>query len=241
MPHCSIIRSSLVLAALAALVPLLVACGRPAPKAAPAPIAKAASAPAAPASESSGVEGEIGGLNEEAVEGAFTSLGVPECLMQGSQRLREIGGSFKLKVRIDRKGAARWAYLSQSTLGDRETEKCVLERARAKAWPKPVGGEGIAEKAFEMDPRATPTPLGEKDLGQELDRARAATASCRRASPGTFFATVYLRYSGQVFAAGVSPPNEKGEEAADCVVEALRKAKFHPTGRKAAKVSFEIR
>jgi len=203
-------------------------------------VAKAAPAPVAPAAEANGVEDAIGSLNEAAVEATVASLGVRDCLMQGSQRLRELGGAFKIKVRVDRNGAARWAYLSQSTLGDRATEKCVLDLARGKTWPKPVGGEGIAEKAFEMDPRATPTPLGEKDLGKELDRARAATAACRRGVAGTFFATIYLRYSGQVAAAGVAPPNEKGEEAADCVVEALQKAKFHATGRRSTKVSFEI-
>src|SRR3954470_3962116 len=72
------------------------------------------------------MESEIGGLNEEAMDRAFASLEVQRCLTEGSSRLSAIGGEFKLRLRIDREGSARWAYVSESTLGDRATEKCLI-------------------------------------------------------------------------------------------------------------------
>jgi hypothetical protein len=187
------------------------------------------------------VESEIGGLNEEAMDRAFASLEVQRCLTEGSSRLSAIGGEFKLRLRINRDGGARWAYVSESTLGDRATEKCLIDLVRARTWPKPLGGEGLAEKAFAIDAPTAPVLLEEKRMGADVARARAAASRCRHGIVGSFFATVHVRPDGRISAAGVAPPNELGEDVADCVVEAIRKLRFRPYAPRAAKVSFEIR
>ena len=187
------------------------------------------------------VESEIGGLNEEAMDRAFASLEVQRCLTEGSSRLSAIGGAFKLRVRINRDGGARWAYVSESTLGDRATEKCLLDLVRGRSWPKPLGGEGLAEKAFAIDAPTAPVMLEEKRMLVDVARARAAASRCRHGVKGSFFATVHVRPDGRISAAGVAPPNERGEDVADCVVDAIRKLRFRPSAPRAAKVSFEIR
>jgi hypothetical protein len=186
------------------------------------------------------MESEIGGLNEDAMDAAFNSLDVTRCVEQHSVSLDQLGGELKLKLRIDKKGSARWAYLSRSTLGDRDAEKCVLDLVKAKSWPRPLGGEGLAEKEFTIDPRAEPVSLDERRTMPQVAQARAEAGKCRRGVPGSFFATVYLQPDGKVLAAGVSVPSEKGEDVADCVVEAVRKVRFRGTP-KPAKLSFEIR
>jgi hypothetical protein len=156
------------------------------------------------------------------------------------EQLEGLGGELKLKLRIDRKGSARWAYLSRSTLGDRDAEKCVLDLVKAKSWPKPLGGEGLAEKDFVVDPRTEPVTLDERRSVPQVARARADATKCRNGVKGSFLATVYVREDGKVAAAGVSVPSEKGEDVADCMVEALRKTRFRG-GPKPGKLSFEIR
>jgi hypothetical protein len=211
-------------------------CASPAPP----PRTVLADAPPEPEKIDTGptsMESEIGGLNEEAMDKAFASLDVNRCI---EQRGETLGGELKLKLRIDRRGGARWAYLSRSTLGDRDAEKCVLDLVRARSWPKPLGGEGIAEKEFTIDPRTEPTNLDEKRTQAPIAHARAEAGKCRRGVPGSFFATVYLEPDGSVTTAGVSVPSEKGEDVADCVVEAVRKVRFQ-RAPKAAKLSFEIR
>jgi hypothetical protein len=185
-------------------------------------------------------ESEIGGLSEEAMDQAFNSLDVTRCVAEHGDNLDQLGGEIRLKLRIDRKGNARWAYLSRSTLGSREAEKCVLDMVRAKTWPKPLGGEGIAEKEFVVDPRAEPVTLDEKKTLVQVAQARADAAKCRNGVQGTFFATVYVKPNGRVAAAGVAVPSEKGEDVADCMVEAVRKVRFRGVP-KPAKLSFEIR
>jgi hypothetical protein len=214
----------------------LAACSTPAPP----PRTVIADAPPVPEKVDTGpttMESEIGGLNEEAMAKAFASLDVNHCIEEKGDTL---GGELKLNVRIDRHGHARWAYLSGSTLGDRDAEKCVLALARAKSWPRPLGGEGLAENKFTVDPRAEPTPLDEKRTLVQVARARAEAGKCRRGVPGSFVATVYLEPDGTVTSAGVAVPNEKGEDVADCVVEAVRKVRFQKAP-KAVKLSFEIR
>jgi hypothetical protein len=186
------------------------------------------------------MESEIGGLNEEAMDKAFASLDVNGCVAARGDALDQLGGELKLKVRIDRRGSARWAYLSRSTLGDRDAEKCVLGLVKAKSWPKPLGGEGLAEKEFVVDPRAEPVALDERKTMVQVAQARADAGKCRRGVQGSFFATVYVRPDGHVAAAGVAVPSEKGEDVADCMVEAVRKVRFRGAP-KPAKLSFEIR
>jgi hypothetical protein len=188
------------------------------------------------------VESEIGGLNEEAMEAAFARLAgdVQRCLEEGSSKLGQLGGEFKLKLRVDRKGAARWVYLSSSTLGDRSTEKCVIDQARSKPWPLPVGGEGIAEKTFSIDPLQAPGQIEERRARVDIAKARAEAARCKRGIPGSFFATAYVLPDGRVATAGVAPPDEHAEHASDCVVDAIRKVRFRSAGGRDVKVSFEI-
>jgi len=228
------LRSSLL-----AFVVLALGCG----SAPPPPKTTLADAPPVPEKIDTGptsMEGEIGGMNEEAMDNAFASLGVAQCIERGSEKIDALGGEFKLKLRIDKKGSARWAYLAESTLGDRDTEKCLIDLARAKNWPKPVGGDGLAEKTYAIDPPTQPLTLDEKRVRGEIARARAETAKCRRGVDGSFVATVYVKPDGHVESAGVAVPSEKGEDVADCVVEALMKVRFRaPT--KPAKVSFELR
>jgi hypothetical protein len=186
------------------------------------------------------MESEIGGLNEEAMDQAFASLDVNGCVAPRGENLDQLGGELKLKMRIDRKGSARWAYLSRSTLGDRDAEKCVLDLVRAKRWPRPLGGEGLAEKDFVVDPRAAPVALDERRAMAQIAQARTDAGKCRKGIRGSFMATVYVRPDGRVAAAGVAVPSEKGEDVADCMVEAVRKVRFRGAP-KPAKLSFEIR
>jgi len=188
------------------------------------------------------MEQEIGGMNQEAVEATFTSIQprVLDCVAQGATRVREIGGSFVISLRIDSAGKARWAHLAESTLGDRQTERCVLDVARETLWPQPLGGEGLARRQFEVDAGVEPVEWEPKKIKSAMARMIEKVAPCRKGQPGTFVATAYVRPNGRVFAAGVAPPRENAEDAADCVAKELQKMVFGSPGRKAAKVTFKL-
>jgi hypothetical protein len=147
-------------------------------------------------------------------------------------------------MRVDRAGHVRWAYLSDTTLGDRAAETCVLELVKSRKWPRPKSGEGLAETSFEVDAADAPRELSAPRASLFARQAGFATRNCRKGLPSGFVATAYLSAKGEVLAAGVAPPNETGEAASDCIVEALRnvRAQGLVAARDApAKVSVRIR
>jgi hypothetical protein len=181
-------------------------------------------------------------MNEEATERAFRSVGeaIQECMVAGSGRVKPLGGSVTIALRVASDGAAKWAYIKASTLGDSETEKCMLDAVRAKTWPKPLGGDGLVEKSFELASQSEPIPIDEELEKKPLALVRKEAFKCRKGVQGTFTATVYVRTSGAVLTTSVTPPNEKGEEAADCMAEIIKKVKFIPGGNRTGKFSFEL-
>ncbi len=218
----------------------LAGCGAPPPKPrveAPAPVQTAKEAAPPPAAES-----EVGGLNQEKVEAAFTSLrgAIEDCFAEGAGRVPALGGHFKVKLRIDREGGARWAYMSESDLGDRGTESCFLKAAREKQWPKPVGGEGLAEKDFDIDPAAKWVTVDPKRAKIAIKLARKETFKCRKGNWGKFAVTLYVRSNGRVISGSVTPPNEKGEAVVDCMVGVLKKLHFVGGNGKFGKLRFDL-
>lgn len=221
---------------------LIVACGdaTPAPKTADeAPVER----------EEHGsklaVSSEIGGLDEQKVNAAFESSlsGLERCLHQGSSRVEFLGGSVSFFVKIDTAGKVDGAYLEKSTLGDRDTEKCMLDALRAKRWPKPVGGEhGLARKSFEFDPPndvRAPADYDQDHLSKALDKISSKIDSCK-GHKGSYEATIYVGTDGSVLSAGVTPPDESGEESVDCLVSTLKSASFPSPGSWPAKVTFTL-
>jgi hypothetical protein len=230
------------LATLALIAALASACGEGSP-----PPKTADSEPVAETPERTGVtmSAEIGGLNEEKVNKAFESglSGLQRCLEQGASRVEFLGGSVGFFIKIDVQGQVEAAYLEKSTLGDRDTEKCMLDVMRGRKWPKPVGGEhGLARKSFDFDAPNDVRPPADYDtshLNRGLDKIAGKLASCK-SRKGSYEATLYVATDGSVLSASVTPPDETGEDAVDCLVSTLKGASFPSPGSWPAKVTFAL-
>ncbi|HEX6767310.1 MAG TPA: AgmX/PglI C-terminal domain-containing protein [Polyangiaceae bacterium] len=189
---------------------------------------------------------EIGGMNEEAVESTFSSSlsGLERCLSRGAEKVEFLGGSVSFFLKINTSGKIERAYVEHSTLGDRATEKCMLDSLRKKSWPKPVGGDhGLARKSFDFDPPndvRPPTEWSDSDAQPGLSKIGGDVQKCKEGHGGRFEATLYVGTGGEVLAAGVAPPDEAGEDAVDCLVEALEAAKFPSPGSWPAKVTLTL-
>jgi len=192
-------------------------------------------------------EAEIGALDQDKVQSALqrASGKLSACFHSGVRRIPFMGGEIRFALRIAQGGTATVAYLKESTLGDRETESCMLGALRGASWPSPVGGkEGLAEGGFSFDPSADERPpdtLEPERLGKELPKAKQALATCRQSQgAGPIKATMYLDTDGKPLAVGVSSEDAKGEAAASCVVDALRGMNFPSPGSYAGKVSLIV-
>jgi hypothetical protein len=195
----------------------LVACGgsEPAPK-------SASDAPVVEGGDEDHLHGvratsEIGGMNEDAVEETFSASlgGLERCLSRGAERVEFLSGSVAFFLKIDTSGKVASAYVEHSTLGDRATEKCMLNALRSKKWPKPVGGDhGLARKAFDFDPPndvREPTFWTDDDAKPGLAKIGDDVSKCKDGHSGAFEATLYVGTAGEVLSAGIAPPDESGE------------------------------
>lgn len=189
---------------------------------------------------------EIGGMNEDAVDKVFKKSlsALEQCLHAGSERLEYLGGAVSFFVKVDGNGRVEEAYLEHSTLGDRETERCMLGTLRRKTWPKPVGGmHGLARKSFDFDPPADvrpPVDWTADDVKPGLKKLNDKLAECRGSNGGKFEATAYISTDGSVLAASVTPPDGHSDAAVDCLIDTLRGATFPSPGSWPAKATFQL-
>lgn len=223
----------------------LSACGGAPPPAVkePAPVSTAEreSASSGPTFES-----EIGALDENKVNAAFKKAadGLGACFDKGAERVPYLAGDVRFMLRIAKNGSVRWAYVKDSNLGDRETEECMLGVLKAASWPRPQGGEGLAENTFNFRPggdERPPVAWTPEQLGKPFKGAKSALSQCRKkAGTGALKATLYVDTDGKAKAVGVASADEKGEAAVSCVIGALQSITFPSPGSYASKVSVTI-
>ncbi|MEO6603672.1 MAG: AgmX/PglI C-terminal domain-containing protein [Polyangiaceae bacterium] len=238
-PFHSLVR----LACSVSVISAVIACGgnEPAPRT-PEPAAETHEEGATGAS----VSAEIGGLNEEKVDKTFQSAlsDFQRCLDDGAKRVEFLGGSVSFFVEINEHGTVDHAHLEKSTMGDRVTEKCMLDSLSKKRWPKPVGGlHGLARKSFDFDPPndvRAPTSWDGDRVSEVVSKLSRKLSACKKGAHGSFEATLYVATDGSVLAAGVTPPDEPGEADVDCLVDALKGASFPLPGSWPAKVTFSL-
>ncbi len=194
-----------------------------------------------------GVMGEMGGLNQSQVERVFkkASTDLADCMTNGSSRIEFLGGTISFYLLIDQSGAVAHSHVKQTTLGDRETEKCMLDVLAEQTWPKPVGGEkGKAEyDNILFDPPSDVRPPVEwsaNDIDEGLTDLREDLDTCKDGVSGHFAATMYVGTDGRPLGVGMSPPGEDGGDAIDCLVDVLMSGTYPSPGSWPAKVSFSL-
>lgn len=229
----------------AASLPVFIACGgsEPPPR---APEVQANDDEDEDNAREVGAMAEIGGMPEEETAAAFRAAFDPiqRCFIDGARKLEYLGGQIAVQVRVGKQGKVEAVFAESSTLGDRETERCMLKALEDSDWPAPVGGlVGLAQNSFEFemtgDVRA-PVAIAEFDSGQALSEHRAALAECKGSVKDGFTATVYIDTDGTALAAGIAAPSAEAETKSDCLVGVLRRAKYPSPGSWPGKVTFSL-
>jgi hypothetical protein len=231
-----------LIAACTPAVLLCASCGGPPPQA-PEP-ARVEEAPhvSKPALK---MKSELGSVDPAAVKQAFSKLdgAFMDCQKRALDRVEVLAGSAKFFLRVGEDGSARYTYLEDSELGDRETEKCLLDAVLGASWPKPDGGEAEVRYGMELPLQATrpPNDWASEKVTSALAKHGGEFDKCKAGVSGTFRATMYVGHGGKVLAAGIATTSRDGAEKADCLAEALVKMKGLPSpGSWPAKVSFGL-
>ena len=185
------------------------------------------------------IEADVGSLDEAAVKAAFADAksDVTDCLMAGSKRTGYLAGEIEVAVRIAKNGGVKYAVMAESTLGDRQTEQCIVEAVKKRSWPTPKGGrEGEARQHLSYIGRGRPaTVLTPEQLGGVLKKARAELARCRK--EGGVTVTVHFDPAGKPVNAGAAADGPEAAEAIDCAIAAMMKLRFPSPGGWTGKVT----
>jgi hypothetical protein len=228
---------------------LVAACGGETPLAKEPENTMVASAPSRPSKQSGmRVSTELGEIDQADTEKTFRSL-QPQlalCFKNGRARVDYLGGDLSFFLRVGADGRAKYAYLEDSSLGDRETERCMLHVISRAVWPAPNGGEAEVRKKVGFDPPGdvrAPASWSSDRVAATLGKSGDKAEACKRGASGTFRVTAYVEpdgNNGRAHAVGVAVPNKDGDDKADCIVEAVKSMKMPSPGSYAAKVSFTL-
>lgn len=183
------------------------------------------------------VEGLDGTIRPEAVEDGVRSV-LPQmfdCFTARYDDLEILSGDVTIGFRIAIDGRVASAKLLSSTLGDRETERCILSAARTIRFSRPSGGEAEATHSFGVAlpedtraPEVWPSQRVSRQLG-----GGAALRSCGRGE-GPLTAAIYIGPGGRPLAAGAS--GDLDDRALDCVAKKLSSLRYDDPGSYPAKV-----
>jgi hypothetical protein len=195
------------------------------------------------------VQNEFGTIDDKQaakVVGQLTPT-IQKCHTSNLKRVEFLGGDLKFYVRIGEDGHAKWVYFEDSSLGDREAEKCMLDVLSGAQWPKPEGGpQAELRSSFGFDAPGDvrqPTFWNSDKIAATIGKHQKDLDKCTDGVKAKFTITAYVEPAGKdgkVIAAGVSTSSQEGADKIDCLVDVLKKMKMPSPGSWAAKVSFQL-
>jgi TonB family protein len=207
-------------------------CGHaPPPPAAPPPRASAPalerSAPRPDADDEMKVSGTLGTLNDEDIAGPFERRWgeITSCFTQAKSRLWYLEGKVELKFRVAHSGDPKAVYVSSSSVGSYDVERCILAIARELHFSKPHGG-GEAEFTYpiEFHGKAALATWDEARVGPFLrkPKPRRDVLDCKkqaqRGLPSSLTMTLYVAPGGKITSAGLAADAPIDDGLASCLV-----------------------
>jgi hypothetical protein len=231
---------------LALLSVLVAACGGEAPP--PQHVETAPTATVTAITHTPTFRQELGSIDDRAVSNIFQDLGnnFTACQTSALKRIPYMSGTAKFFMRVGEDGRTKWTYLEQSTLGDYDTERCLLDVIEGAQWPKPIGGDATVERDLTFDPgdARQPADWPPDKVAATVGKHKKDVEKCVDAAPNAKFSvTAYVEphgKEGRVHAAGVAVSNKEGAAQAKCIVDVVKTMKMPSPGSYAAKVAFGL-
>jgi hypothetical protein len=195
------------------------------------------------APDSLNVEGLRGTLSQQEIQNALEPR-MPKfsrCVQKRSSSVEWVSGSMAFEFLVSTDGSVARVFPRESSMGDRDTERCMLDIAKGTRFPRPHGGEAefgwSLEVPLDSDIRE-PVAWSAGEAGSVIgERTSELTSQC---GSGPFALTAYVDVEGKVVAVGGSAPDEARAGQLDCVTQAVQEWVFPSPGSYAAKLQFSI-
>ncbi|MBX7193421.1 MAG: AgmX/PglI C-terminal domain-containing protein [Sandaracinaceae bacterium] len=151
-------------------------------------------------------------------------------------------GSIRLAFRIHTDGSVAWVYPSETTLGHRDVERCIADRAHGIHFPRPRGGEAEFSWEFHYD---APT-----DIRPPLSWDAARIATLLSSNGGSLVSqcggqrgyrvTAYVQSGGAVMSVGVAAQSTEAAAQLDCIANGVSGWRMPDPGSYPAKITFDL-
>jgi hypothetical protein len=209
---------------------LISACSHAPPKQEKAqPVAQApapAPQPAASEPDEIKVSGTLGTLSDEEIAGPFERRwdDVTRCFADAKNKTKlwYLAGKVELKIRVARAGDIKSVYVSSSTVGSYDVERCILGIAKELTFSKPHGGsEAEFTYPIEFRGKAAVLPWDGARVAPAMAKHKKDVSACRKSVhlPPSVMMTLYVAPGGKVTSAGFHADAPIDDGFAQCLVD----------------------
>jgi hypothetical protein len=235
------------------LLALVGGCAHSAPEAVEPAAPPPAPAPAPPravdeSKDELQVQGTLGTLADEEVSGPFQRRwdDITNCYQQAQAKLWYLGGKIEVHVKVGKTGEPKTAYVSSSTFGNWDAERCVVGIARQLTFSKPHGGsEAEFSYPIEFRSRSAIVTWDEARVAPSLVRHKSDVAQCKVKSqnrlPQALTMTLYVAPGGKVTSTGFAADAPVDDQLAACLVAKTRGWRLDDPLGKIAKATVGVR
>lgn len=189
---------------------------------------------------------EFGSLDPDAMDRAFR-MRLPDmqlCIEPAFAKSTAVSGKLAYTLRVGENGKAKYAHITESSLGDRDAERCVIDLFMKATWPAAVDGDGVVSHNATFEPSDWTRPEAWSPAKvQPVLRSAKRFAKCAQSGNGSWQITAYIAKdqaagSGKLLAAGGAHSERDGGETLDCLLGELGDVKFPMPSSEVAKVTF---
>lgn len=173
------------------------------------------------------VENELGVLERDDVEATLSEHfdDIRACYHRAGRAQRYAGGRVLLRFLVNGDGSAGDVLVVESTLGNYNVERCVVEVGRAITFRAPTGGKPTTFE-YPVEFRSSNQvavldidgPKVEHDVASLLPRL----APCGTIAPRGASAIIYIEPNGFPGSVGLAAGEALDEHAGDCAVQTIR-------------------
>jgi TonB family protein len=180
------------------------------------------------------VENELGILDTEDVEATMRDHfdEVRGCYHRAGKAQRYAGGRVMLRFLIGGDGIAQDVLVIESTLGNYEVERCLVEVGRRITFHAPTGHKATTFEypvEFRSTNQLAVLEVDGLKLDHDLSVLMPQLAACGRLASEDASAIIYIEPNGFPGSVGLSAGSTLDEEVGDCMVKAIRGWKMSAT------------
>jgi TonB family protein len=201
--------------------------------ASPTLAARRSSRPAsdADARQTMSVDSELGVLDTEDVEAVLQARfdDIRGCYGRAGKAQRYAEGRVLLRFLVNGDGTSEDVLVIESTLGNYDVERCLVEVGRRISFHAPSGRKPTTFEYPVEFRSSNQVPVLDVD-GLKMERDLAAflpqLAACGRLAPDGASAMIYIESNGFPGSVGLAAGTPLDEDAGDCVVQTIRSWKM---------------